>query len=211
MPRRTKLEAEQTRSAILDAAEHVFNERGVARTSLEEIARAAGVTRGAVYWHFRDKIALCEAMLQRVFLPQEDILERLAQSASETPLVDLRKACSNALRLTATDPHRRRVATILNHRCEYVEEMATLMKRRVQCKDRMLGRAKKLFERAEKLGQLAPGWKPGLAARSLQAMMSGLIANAFEREKNFSLAREGVACLDAFFRSLGARGTRDAR
>ena len=66
MARRTKDEAEKTRNAILDAAEHVFNEHGVARTSLEEIARAANVTRGAVYWHFKDKIALCEAMLQRV-------------------------------------------------------------------------------------------------------------------------------------------------
>jgi len=211
MPRRTKLEAEQTKSAILDAAELVFNERGVARTSLEEIATAAGVTRGAVYWHFKDKIALCEAMLQRVFLPQEDILERLAKSASATPLADLNEACCNALRLTAKDPHRRRVATILNHRCEYVEEMAAIMKRRVQCKDRMLGRAKTLFERATKLGQLAPGWTPRLAARSLQAMMSGLIANAFEREKNFNLATEGVACLDALFRSFGAKRKRNAR
>jgi TetR/AcrR family acrAB operon transcriptional repressor len=202
MARRTKGEAEQTRNAILDAAEQVFNERGVARTSLEEIARAASVTRGAVYWHFRDKIALCEAMLQRVFLPQEDILERLATSDSDTPLTDLKKACCDALRLMARDRRRRRVATILNHRCEYVEEMTAIMKRRWQCKDRMLSRSQLLFERARKLGQLAPHWPPPTAARALQALMSGLIANALEREKSFSLAKEGVACIEAFFRSV---------
>ena len=65
MARRTKLEAEQTRHAILDAAERIFYAHGVTRTSLEEIAKHAGVTRGAVYWHFKDKIELCEAMLQR--------------------------------------------------------------------------------------------------------------------------------------------------
>jgi len=48
MVRRTKEEAEQTRDQILDAAEILFFERGVAHTSLEQIARAAGVTRGAV-------------------------------------------------------------------------------------------------------------------------------------------------------------------
>ena len=48
MARRTKAEAEQTREQILDAAEAVFLDRGVARASLAEIAQAAGVTRGAV-------------------------------------------------------------------------------------------------------------------------------------------------------------------
>ncbi len=89
MVRRTKDEAEQTRDAILDAAERVFHRHGVARTSLEQIARAAKVTRGAVYWHFKDKLELCEAMMQRVFLPQEDMLEQLAIQNSATPLDDL--------------------------------------------------------------------------------------------------------------------------
>src|SRR5277367_2582553 len=106
MARRTKIEAEQTRNAILDAAEKVFYAHGVARTSLEEIAQAAGVTRGAVYWHFKDKIELCEAMLQRVFLPQEDVLERLASSDTDTPLGDLKKACSDCLGLMYRDRRR---------------------------------------------------------------------------------------------------------
>ena len=86
MARRTKDEAEATRNALLDAAEKMFYKRGVTRTSLEEVAKAAGMTRGAVYWHFKDKIELCEAMLDRVFLPQEDMLERLASQKGDTPL-----------------------------------------------------------------------------------------------------------------------------
>src|ERR1700743_396684 len=116
MARRTKDEAEQTRNAILDAAEKVFNDHGVARTSLEEIARAAKVTRGAVYWHFKDKIQLCEAMMQRVFLPQEDILEQLATRETATPLEDLKSACGHSLNLMATDKRRQRVVSILMFR-----------------------------------------------------------------------------------------------
>jgi TetR/AcrR family acrAB operon transcriptional repressor/TetR/AcrR family transcriptional repressor of mexAB-oprM operon len=204
MARRTKDEAEKTRDALLDAAEKVFYKHGVARTSLEEIARAAGMTRGAVYWHFKDKIELCEAMLKRVFLPQEDILERLASRESETPLDDLREACCASLRLMATDKRRQRVVSILILRCEYVDEMAAIMTRRRQCKDRMLERSLKLFERAQKLKQLSPLWTPSIAARSLQAMMGGLINTALEKRKDFDLAASGVGCIEAFFRSLKA-------
>ena len=54
MVRKTKEEAEQTRKDILNAARIVFHECGVSRSSLEKIAKAAGVTRGAIYWHFKD-------------------------------------------------------------------------------------------------------------------------------------------------------------
>ena len=64
MARRTKEDAQATRTALLDAAERVFQQRGVSRTSLNEIAQAAGVTRGALYWHFKDKAALFNAMME---------------------------------------------------------------------------------------------------------------------------------------------------
>ncbi len=204
MPRRTKDEAEKTRNAILDAAEKVFYAHGVARTSLEEIARAAKVTRGAVYWHFKDKIELCQAMVDRVFLPQEDVLERLSQSATSAPLEDLRTACAESLRLMATDKRRQRVVTILMFRCEYVREMAVAMKRRRQCKDRMLSRVSRLFERARELGELAPVWTPRLAALALQALMNGLITSGLEGRKDFDFKKDGPVVLDAFFRSVRA-------
>ena len=56
--RRTKAEAEETRQAILAAAERVFFKKGVANSSLDEVAAAAGVTRGAIYWHFSSKTDL---------------------------------------------------------------------------------------------------------------------------------------------------------
>ncbi len=204
MARRTKDEAEKTRNAILDAAEKVFYKSGVARTSLEQIAAAAGVTRGAVYWHFRDKIELCEAMWKRVFLPQEDVLEQLAASASDTPLDDLMKAFSHSLKLMASDKQRHRVISILMLRCEYVDDMSAIMERRLQCKDRMLGRCVRMFERAKKLKMLAPGWTPRMAATCLQALMSGLIINGLEGRKSFDLAKSGPACVEAFFRSIRA-------
>lgn len=55
--------SEATRAAILDEATTLFTERGYTATSLEHVASATGVTRGAVYHHFADKQALFEAVL----------------------------------------------------------------------------------------------------------------------------------------------------
>jgi AcrR family transcriptional regulator len=207
MARRTKDEAERTRDAILDAAERVFHKHGVAHTSLEQIARNAKVTRGAVYWHFKDKIELCEAMMQRVFLPQEDILDQLASKPSSTPLEDLKYACIHSLKLMATDKRRQRVVSILMFRCEYVEEMAFIMERRRECKDHMFTRALKIFEHAKKLGQLPPHWPPHTASVGLQALMGGLIISFLEGRKDFDLIKSGVSCLEAFFASLAIKPT----
>ncbi len=49
MARKTKQEAQETRQHILDVALRLFSQQGVSSTSLGEIAKAAGVTRGAIY------------------------------------------------------------------------------------------------------------------------------------------------------------------
>ena len=69
MVRRTKEDAQETRNRILDAAVEVFNRQGVAQTSLNDIAAEAGVTRGAIYWHFANKVALFDAMINRLICP----------------------------------------------------------------------------------------------------------------------------------------------
>ena len=71
MARRTKEDALATRHQLLDAAERVFAEKGVSRTSLNDIAQAAGASRGAIYWHFKNKADLFNAMLERITLPME--------------------------------------------------------------------------------------------------------------------------------------------
>ena len=58
-------QSEQTRRALLDAALELFAEHGYANTSTEEVVRRAAVTRGALYYHFRDKAALFTAVYEK--------------------------------------------------------------------------------------------------------------------------------------------------
>ena len=63
----TKAEQSQkTRRALLDTARGLFTTQGYATTATEDIVRRAGVTRGALYYHFRDKAALFEAVFNEV-------------------------------------------------------------------------------------------------------------------------------------------------
>jgi AcrR family transcriptional regulator len=63
---RREMYAEATRTAILEEATQLFAERGYQATSLEDVAAAAQVTRGAVYHHFSGKQALLEALLEQM-------------------------------------------------------------------------------------------------------------------------------------------------
>ena len=65
--RKTKTEAQKTRQHLLDAALEVFWRDGVTRASLQAIAQEAGVTRGALYWHFKNKEDLFETLFEQQY------------------------------------------------------------------------------------------------------------------------------------------------
>ena len=111
MARRTKEDTQATRAALLDAAERVFQERGVSRTTLAEIATEAGVTRGALYWHFKDKADLFNAMMERVILPLESDWKALQESQGD-PLPIWRSHLQRALWRLVHDEQTRRVLQI---------------------------------------------------------------------------------------------------
>lgn len=76
-PRRTQAERTQaTREALVGAARRLFTERGYDNVGTEEIVRAAGVTRGALYHQFGDKASLLEAVYERI---EAESTERVAR------------------------------------------------------------------------------------------------------------------------------------
>jgi AcrR family transcriptional regulator len=61
--RRTKEAAEESKKVILSAAYKIFLEKGYAATNLDEIAREINMTRGVIYWHFKNKLDLFVCLL----------------------------------------------------------------------------------------------------------------------------------------------------
>jgi TetR/AcrR family acrAB operon transcriptional repressor len=203
MARCTKEEAQETRSRILDAAEDVFHAKGVAGTSLADVALAADVTRGAIYWHFRNKADLFDAMCERVRLPMEAMIEATADSKEPDPLGQLRKTCVFVLRQTAQDPHSRKVRDILFHKCEFLDTSDPLSGRRRQCHADAKARFERILANAIARGQLPKDLDVALAASLLHAALSGILGNWLFSPDAFDLAEEAERMVDACLAMLG--------
>jgi TetR/AcrR family acrAB operon transcriptional repressor len=175
MVRRTKEEALETRNKILDAAEQVFFEKGVSRTSLADIAQAAGVTRGAIYWHFAHKSELFTEMFDRVLLPLDELKAASLDPNQADPLGRLIEVCTVCLRDTANNPRQRRVFDILFLKCELVEEMGPMMERYQTNMRDGLAKVEGALRNAISKGQMPEDLDTGLAAAMVHAFVGGAL------------------------------------
>lgn len=206
MARRTKEEAAATRDSILDAAEKLFVEQGVSRTTLQHIASAAGVTRGAIYWHFDDKGALFNAMMERATLPLEGELAVLDSAASPDPLDDLRSYMLAVLRRTVEDPQARRVFEIATLKVEFVDEMDAVRQRRRHSMNNWMARAERRVRHAAELGLIDRATEARTAALAMWTMIDGLIRNWMFDPQEFDLLALGRALIDPYLEGLRAGG-----
>ncbi|KKX30483.1 TetR/AcrR family transcriptional regulator [Rhizobium sp. LC145] len=82
---RRKLEPEQRRAEILQAAFACFSERGFAATRMEDVAARAGIAKGTVYLHFPDKEALFTALVSGVASPILGEVEAMLATQDVSP------------------------------------------------------------------------------------------------------------------------------
>jgi len=100
MSRKAGVTAEQTKGRLVDAAAHVFAERGYEGARVSEIARAAGVTTGAIYAHYENKSdLLCEAIRSH----GRDALAALLSSEGGASLAEMLIALGASLPYRATN------------------------------------------------------------------------------------------------------------
>lgn len=205
MVRRTKADALVTRNSLLDAAEHLFQAHGVSRTSLNDIATAAGTTRGAIYWHFKDKADLFNAMMERVTMPLEGALACAAgkAEAADNPLLSLRDSMMNALKQTATDEQTRRVFEVATHKVEYVSEMQAVRDRHLLVRNQCVAMTEKALREVVRREDIKLPMPLPTAALGLHVIMDGLIQNWLLDPLAFDLEKSGRHTMDAYLAGLG--------
>jgi AcrR family transcriptional regulator len=203
MARKTKSESARTRERILDAAELEMEAHGVNQTSLARIAQRAGLTRGAIYWHFADKSALLEAMIARTHMPLRDLRQSLsAHIPGAAPLRLLREMLLHAVHRLASDEQHRRVCHIVLHRCEITgagHPAATVMN--ALFADTRLALCALCTEIAA-LDQLRSGLTPDDAADMLVAFIAGLYECALRHPEEYAIAHHCEFKIDALLHGL---------
>lgn len=199
--RRTKAEAEETRLKLLDVAEQLFFDNGPASVTFEKIAATAGVTRGAIYWHFANKADLLRSLLDLIPLPAEEMFARALEDKHDDPLTLLYSVAVECLRIIAGDPRRQRIYTIL-FRCDYRGEFLSVLERERETSLRQYNQLVDLFELAKEKGILSSVWMPDAAAKTVHWLITGLLSDWLKDRKAFDLCRNGEEVLATLFQSF---------
>jgi TetR/AcrR family acrAB operon transcriptional repressor len=203
MARRTKAEAEQTRHAVLDAAERLFHAQGVSDTSLSHIAAAAGVTRGAIYWHFKDKVDIFNAMMERVTLPLEELVHAAVNKTEGHALAGLRAVVIATMQRIQDDQQVRQVFDITRNRAAYVAEMQPVHDRLTRTRDAFMTHMQTALTREMQAQNTTLSLPISQATLVLHTQIDGVIHLWLMSPGAFDLPSTGAVAFDVVVRGLG--------
>lgn len=205
MARKTKEEALATRGQLLDAAARLFCEQGVSSTSLHEIAEAAGLTRGAVYWHFDNKGDLLMALWERVALPMQQAFDEVAREQANNPLQRIRsKACWIAEHIEH-DEAIRRLMTIMMLRCEFTQELESTREHFLRVREDCLTQMRSEIQLAMDVGQLTPTLSVEQIAIGLFGLVDGLCFHWLISPTRFQIANVTRLSVEAYLAGLNGK------
>lgn len=199
--RRTKEQAEETGRQILRAAESLFLEKSYDDVSLEEIAALAGVTRGAVYWHFTNKQGLLFALRDAVQEPFKKMAEDFSHNKDTASLEGLGDLISDMFGRLEQDPRQRALL------CATMRLDITLAEKSQESSSafhkEMRAIFVRIFQAIELNSGLSSSWTPESAASMLSATLSGLIMEWTLGKENFRLQPDGLAFIRMILTSWG--------
>ncbi len=208
MVRKTKEEALETRRRILEAATAEFDKRSWKEVTLEDVASAAGVTRGAVYWHFTGKECLFNAVCEATPLPAELIDAGVDAWCGDDPLGHFREACLAILAEASSADGAAEVYGAPSNREELIDPAGSLLLRHRASVERSRRSLQQVLRAAIDKGQLPEKLDTELSARLLHGIVAGLLGDWLLNPGSFELAAEGERALDAALVMLKAPSLR---
>lgn len=174
--RKTKEQARETRQQIIDAARLVFHQLGVSHSSLDRVAQVAGLTRGAIYWHFKDKAELFLAVRANVLYPVFEEIDSIVGSDTYLdPLDGIEAALRRFFQILDECPGVKMLLETIVNRCERVAEFAGVQSEIDRPTAEFLAKLESAYREATALGTLRPGLDPWLIARDTWAFTYGLM------------------------------------
>lgn len=173
--RKTKAEAQHTRELLLQAALEVFYQRGMAQASLQEIAATAGVTRGALYWHFKNKEDLFDALFQQFFSELDAQIE--CDIAAQSPNIwqSLQQAVIHCFYNMEHHEPFRKFIYILHLNCDHTKNNQTIVKLLRKYQNMWFSHLQSIFQICQRQDIIPAQTDIVLAVRYFQSHIQGLI------------------------------------
>lgn len=201
--RRTKEDAEKTRRKVLEAALKLFSQHGYSQTTFSMIAKEAGFSRGPIYWHFRNKDELYEAVIAVSQHALRDLVaETLDSSQSAAAGIDC--FVRRWLALLVEDRWYRQSFEILLNKSELTSELAPTVKRERGLTRSIIAMFTTLIARARQEGDLPPGAAPGEMGLLCYTYLMGITQTWLFAPRLFSLKAEAPFFREQLWRLLSA-------
>ena len=199
--RKTKEEAAATRARLLEAALESFHSKGYAATTLDDIARQAGITRGAIQWHFGNKTELYNTLLSESFQETWTVFKELYE-AKGTPLQKLRLILVKWLGYAEEDAKFRTMLELVMLKTEVSPELAGGMREKAEgnrATTRFFG---DLIREGIQTGEIRPDVHPETAALAALGLVNGITSLWLLDPGAFSLRSSAQESVEIFLRGL---------
>jgi AcrR family transcriptional regulator len=201
--KKTKEEAAHTHQVILDSALKVFSSKGYAAARLEDIASHAGVTRGAIYWHFKDKyelfFSLYKQLSEKIGKRTEEIL-----ASEKTPLKKIHRLMQETFVYMEENQEFRSIEEISLYNAGIKEEWKEIIAIHSKTFLFIKGTLIKLLEDGIAKGELKDSLDPEVTALAMMSYVCGVKCMWLNHRAHFSLRDIGEQIIQVFLKGLVA-------
>ncbi|MCD8566672.1 MAG: TetR family transcriptional regulator [Alphaproteobacteria bacterium] len=174
----------------------------MARSTLEDIAQAARVTRGAIYWHFKNKTEIFDALYERLHRPfLEMIMEDLEKDHPE-PLEQLQDLCIRLFLDLKNNESKRQALDLFLIKCDYSGELAPYKEKHLKKKAEKQKAFARYFEKAKTKKKLPVNADPELLAQTVGCFMKGLLFEYLDDPESADTQKKIPLLIELFFNTI---------
>ncbi|MFP4456633.1 MAG: TetR family transcriptional regulator [Clostridia bacterium] len=199
--RRTKEDAEITRKRILDAALNIFSSKGYARATLNDIAKAAGVTRGAIYWHFEGKSEIYSVLVEERLSGATQVIRNIFVE-NISPEDKIRKFLVTSMKYVEKDADYRAIMQLTLFKTEVIDEVEEMMEIKKEGTKKTISEIARIIEEGIAQGKFREDLNSQSVAIAVIGLINGMISLWMLNTDYFSMNQHIDNIADQFMRGL---------